>query len=470
MIKCLICQREYKNERSLATHIQITHKIKSEEYTIKYILNGIEPKCAVCETTPRYCTFTYKKYCKNHSYMAESEAGYIGGKIKQTWNKGQTKKNNEILLQQSIGSIGEKNPFYGKKLNEKTQEQRKEKIRLTEEEYIQRTESRKKDFNILTPYKKYFSKQKQYLETKCNKCNNIEYKTLVSLERGTMCNKCFPKGSSIQEQEVKDFITSLNIEYISNDRKIISPKEIDIYIPSKNFAIEYNGLFWHSGDKIDKKKHIEKTKECHSKNIQLFHVYSDEWINKQDIIKSMIKHRLNISDNIIFARKCEIREVISKEASLFYDKTHISGKSHYRKSFGLYYKDELVSLLAFKVPIQKKYGSAIEIVRFSNKLNTSVVGGFSKLFKKSLEWVKKENYQCVVCYADLRFGQGKVYLKNNFQFIGNTSPGYWYTDGKKRYFRFKFRAQPGKPEKQVAIENNVSPIYDCGHNIYLYKL
>ena len=63
--------------------------------------------------------------------------------------------------------------------------------------------------------------------------------------RGHGCPKCgliFDKS----ENEVKDFIKSLGINFIENSRNIISPLELDIYIPSHNMAIEYDGLYWHN--------------------------------------------------------------------------------------------------------------------------------------------------------------------------------------------------------------------------------
>ena len=38
----------------------------------------------------------------------------------------------------------------------------------------------------------------------------------------------------------------------------------------------------------EKKYHNNKTDLCLEKNIQLIHIYEDDWIYKQDIIKSMI--------------------------------------------------------------------------------------------------------------------------------------------------------------------------------------
>ena len=79
-------------------------------------------------------------------------------------------------------------------------------------------------------------------------------------------------------------------------------------------------------------------------------------------------------------------------------------------------------------------------------------------------------YDKILTYADLRFGNGNVYSKNGFSFVKQTSIDYWYTDGKVRHFRFKYRAQPGKPEKQVAEENGVWKVFGCGSNLYEYRL
>ena len=89
---CSICQAEFKNCRSLASHIQIKHLLKSEEYTIKYILNGIVPQCLICTVKPRYVSFSFKKYCKKHCHIAESEAGKIGDKLKKHGIKDKQKK------------------------------------------------------------------------------------------------------------------------------------------------------------------------------------------------------------------------------------------------------------------------------------------------------------------------------------------------------------------------------------------
>ena len=67
------------------------------------------------------------------------------------------------------------------------------------------------------------------------------------------CLVCHPKkmGTSIAETELSEFITSLNVDIVTNERTILNGKELDIYIPSHKIAIEYNVLYWHSEKYVD---------------------------------------------------------------------------------------------------------------------------------------------------------------------------------------------------------------------------
>ncbi len=55
-------------------------------------------------------------------------------------------------------------------------------------------------------------------------------------------------GVSAPEEEIVKYIKSLDPStiVIRNARDVIPPKEIDIYLPQYNIAIEYNGIMWHS--------------------------------------------------------------------------------------------------------------------------------------------------------------------------------------------------------------------------------
>lgn len=471
MLICKICQKEFENGKRLSNHLKDNHKLSSEEYTIKYLCQEI-PKCPICGMTPRYVGFTFKKYCTEHSHSAMSEGGKKGGRA-EAWNKGKTKESDERLLKQSINNLGENNHFFGKHHDRETLEKLKLIKRVSQEEYEKRIKEvlEKQNLIILTSYEEYFSRQHQYLNVRCKICNNEEIKTLQSLERGSLCKKCFPENTSQAEQEIKDYILSLGLSFQNNIRNIINPYELDLYIPEKQFAIEYNGLYWHSElffDKhISKDYHLVKYNLCKDKNISLFHIFADEWRDKKEIVKSMISYRVGMIKNKIFARKCEIREVEKEEGERFFNESHLNGWVRSDKIFGLYIEDKLVSAISLRIPLHKKYENYVEIARFASLPFTVVSGGISKLINRVVKYGKELGYIGLLSYAEKRLGERRSYEKAGFQYVEDTEIDFWWTDGTLRYNRFKFRARDGKSELEIAKEFNVAKIYGCGHNIFV---
>ena len=462
-MQCLVCNLECNNKRSFASHLQRSHKMKSQEYTIAHIYNGLQPSCATCSEITRYSSFTYKKYCVKHSSYAESEAGSIGGKA-SAWNKGLTKETDERVAKAAENLTGNKNPFFGKHHSEETINKIKITKLLSRSDFAERIQARNTEFKLLSSYEDYFSRQSQYLEFECLKCGYVLKRTLQTFERGTTCDKCFSNNTSKPEREISSYIEGLGFVVSLNAKNVITPKELDIFISEKNVAIEYNGLYWHANEK---KAHKMKRDLCNDKNIQLIQIFSDEWTFNQDICKSMIAHKLGITNNRIYARNCTIAQLDKKNEKQFFESTHISGFTSSKIAFGLFdNSNNLVAALSLRVPRHKKYKNMIEIGRFSCSLNTAIIGGFSKLLKHVISWCKENNFTKIISYADLRFSNGNVYTKNGFQFIRFTGLNYWYTDYKQRYDRFKFRAKDGLTENQVAVKHNVVKIFGCGNNLY----
>ena len=311
---------------------------------------------------------------------------------------------------------------------------------------------------------------------KCRACGNI-FNDDIYANRLPRCPVCFPplSGPSIAEKEVANWIKTLNIGIEENTRSIIHPLELDIYIPSYDFAIEFDGLYWHSELKNeDKNYHLNKTKKCNKKNINLVHIFEDEWIEKQDIVKSIISSKLNIYQQTIGARKCQLKEINSKEASVFYDINHLQGPSNSKINIGLFYDDELISCLSLSAPrFNKKYDW--EIIRFANKLNTKVIGSFAKLFKHFLS-----NYEgSIITYSDKRYFDGSIYKRNGFTELKDSSPSYYYTDYKHRYNRIEFQKHklkdklkdfdPTLTEWENMQLNGWDRIWDCGNKVFEFK-
>lgn len=473
--ECKLCKEKFETLKGLSTHIQFKHKLTSEQYTVECIYNGERPKCKICCEHTRYVTFGFKEYCKKHSKEACSLAGQTGGKLKKTWNKGLTKANDIRIYNQSLAVTGSSNHFYGRKHTQDTKKKISDLKTMSEEEFNKRIALRSSEFRCYTTYEKYVKKNFFKLTLECKKCFQKQEKTLYAYESGGLCKFCYPFTVSKAEILLGNYIESLGCTIKRNDRTIIAPKELDIIVEDKNFAIEYNGLYWHDSEKVGKTHHLIKTRSCKTANYSLFHIFSDEWEKKSDIIKSMISSRLK-AKNIenINARKCIIKELNSKEATQFFETSHISGNVPATKYIGLIYREEIVAAISWRVPQQKtkwikENPDVIEIARYANKLYSNVRGGFSKLLKHSIDkWLIPETgYRKIISYCDLRFGTGNVYIQSDFKLTKqNTGINYWYTDGKIRHPRFKFRATKTKTEKQVAEENKVWKVFGCGNALY----
>jgi len=284
------------------------------------------------------------------------------------------------------------------------------------------------------------------------------------------------KSQSAIERYLIDYIKTLDpsLEILERDRSYMG-FELDIFIPSKNIAIECDGLFYHSElpTKADKEKHAFKQEACQEKGITLLRfVDASETADKErlEIVKSIIASKLGYT-NKIHARKCKIVMLQNYIGVDFFEKNHISGNRGASVYYGLMYENELVMCMSFGHPIMSKKHDW-EIIRMAAKQMTTVIGGASRLFKHFL----KNHSGSVMSYANLRFGSGKVYNNLGLNSIGNTGPGYFYTDYKKVYSRHKF--QKGSienmcpdyistlTESQNAERNGYKVYWDCGNNIY----
>ena len=320
------------------------------------------------------------------------------------------------------------------------------------------------------------------LECHCDICDNDYNITRILLnERNregyglcTICNEVGINNISESEKELLKYIQLLVYDVKENDRSLLDNKELDIYIPSYNLAFEFNGLYWHSELYKDKNYHLNKTIECESKGVKLIHIFEDEWIHKKDIVKSRIKNLLNLTENKIFARKCVIKEVSIKENKDFLNNNHIQGTCKSKIKLGLYYNNELVSLMTFDNGrlIMSGKSDDWELVRFCNKLNTNVIGGASKLLKY---FIKNYNPKDIISYADRRWSQGDMYGSLGFEFIHDSSPNYWYINGSIREYRFKYRKNKliniphyssELSEHEIMLLNKKYRIYDCGNKKY----
>ena len=273
--------------------------------------------------------------------------------------------------------------------------------------------------------------------------------------------KYWPTQSK-EEIYLEEYLNSIyDKEILYSNWDILKDKEIDIYIPNLKLGFEYNGNYWHSNEYLTVTYHQEKTLECNKKGIKLFHIFGYELDLKENIIKSLIKSKLNLFDKRFYARKCQIKELQYKEYADFCNENHLQGECGAKIKLGLFYNEELVQVMSFGSPrFTDKY--EWEIIRECSKLGYIIIGGKEKLWKYFL---KKYNPSNCLSYCDFSKFTGDSYLRLGFKLKQLNKPGFvWYDKVKDCvYWR--------NPQKHQEMKQKYFQIYDCGQLVFeWYKL
>lgn len=298
------------------------------------------------------------------------------------------------------------------------------------------------------------------------------------ISKTELCCECNPINPNISGKEVLLYkLISKNYDGPIIQTYKIGRREIDIYLPELKIGFEFNGVRWHSELFAEKNYHINKTKLCRQNGIRLVHIFEDDFDFKSNIIESIIINILNKSKKI-YARKTQVKKIENKNIIKdFLTQNHLQGFVNTNINYGLYLNNELVSLMTFmktrKVLNKNGNLNEYELVRFCNKLNTTVIGGASKLFKTFL---KEQKPNTILSYCDLSWGTGQLYENLGFKYEGDTKPNYFYViNGKKEnrinYQKHKLVKQgydPNLTESQIMNNLGYYRIYNCGNSKYLY--
>lgn len=316
----------------------------------------------------------------------------------------------------------------------------------------------------------------------CKKCGAVVRDSYFNLQQyycrnKNQCKKCAPK--SVIQNEIFEYVKSLGVSVVQSDLNTIKFKqsdkrfkELDILCFDKKFAIEYNGLYYHSEKyKSDKNYHWNKTKAAAELGISLLHIWEDKWITSSDIYKSIIKVKLGLVDRKVYARKTNVKELSKDELREFFNKNHLDGHTGCITGWGLYQKDELVQAISVRrVNSQnKKYKGFLEIARSASVLNTVVVGGESKLLSTINNYAINNCFSGILNYVDADLGSTPS-SRWCFNYSGVTTVSYFYIKEREpiRISRQKIQAKNGKSEKDLAKESGLLKVY--ANRNYVYEL
>ena len=352
-------------------------------------------------------------------------------------------------------------------------EDTKQKIRETHTERYGRNSATQKHISeeaidILQDKEKFLAELEIEPMYKMAQSLNVHYSTVcrAAEKLGVDASSVWRKTSQA-EQEIISILSEYNI-VCDTHYKLKDGKEIDLYIPSHQLGIEYNGVYWHSTEYKSKNYHQEKTLNAKEEGIDLIHIWEDDWNNqtKKAIVVSKILNKLNLLNTKIGARKTKLVEIGYSQASAFYESTHIQGKTSPSLNIGLMYEDHLVACMSMK---RKDNDGTWELTRYSTLY--SIQGGMSKClkyFKDNYVWNK------IITFAHLDYSNGNLYEKLGFEFIHITRPAMWYIKRgewirhnrrkfQKKHFKDKLDVvDMSKTEIENMRDNGYITLYDAG--------
>lgn len=327
------------------------------------------------------------------------------------------------------------------------------------------------DFNDITPEDVTIGSNKMVWFNCMKKgCNNVYQTTVFNRVNGRVCTceDCRKRSWSIAEKELASIIKSWGIKVIEEYSCFGGKYNLDIYIPDKKVAIEYNGLYWHSDEvRSDPHYHYNKYITCKKADIELIYVWEDDYTFKREIVLKMLKRNLGISnDRKVSARDCKIGYESYGIAKSFLEENHIQGSISGEVYISLRENttNELVAVAVFQ---DNNDGSAL-LKRYST--NCMLRGGFSKIVK-----FMEDNYIItgITTFSDNGVSDGRLYANTGFKIVDYLKPDYSYVQDGRRKHKFNFRLErfkkdenlryeDGLSEKDLAILNKLFRVWDAG--------
>lgn len=304
-------------------------------------------------------------------------------------------------------------------------------------------------------------------------CGSLKEKTTNGVR--STCKTCTPIISQYEGKLYDIYSKSFKVE---RNRYILEGKQLDLYFPDYKLGIEFNGDYWHSDKYVSEKYHQEKVAQFNSIGTQVINIFQHQFTpEKEGIWNSLIRSKLNSLEFRLYARKCQVREVSYHDSREFLIKNHLQGDCASSIQLGLYYLDELVSLMTFGRP-RFSQDVEFELLRFCSKINYSVIGGASKLLKN---FIKLNSPKSIISYANLQWSNGNLYQNLGFTLKSISSPNYWWVKNKKVLTRYQCQRSKlpkllgnsfdeNLSERENMQNNGFYKVNDCGSLVFILNL
>lgn len=313
---------------------------------------------------------------------------------------------------------------------------------------------------------------------KCGKVSNwrINNGRINILKEGMLCHYCELVHSRCEELLYNAISERYDGEIVhgSGSRKIIPPYELDVYLPEKKFAIEYDGLHWHSEENgRGMNYHLNKTEMCEKNGITLVHVFENVYLEGKEKVMSNIMDRLGIYDESI--NDYYILDDVEPYKITEFKNDNSLVRSNTMMNVCAVNSGEIVALMSFsKMRYNGKY--QFQLMEYTQKINCRVIDGFPSLLGF---FERKYSPESVCSYVDRRINDSRYYVDCGFCLDHNTRPNYhWIKNGcvigGKMTVNEKYvRRLPEYDENMNIIDNmkknGYERIWDCGNSVYVKR-
>lgn len=527
MVQCLICNQEFKNNRSLANHVRQTHKIDAMTYHTQYlhenwITESTHPdrfiSCPVCDQPYIELSIHLSKI---HHWSGTQRGLYLIDKSKfpiateselvQLFEKLYINDNHSLEEVRDILGLSIKLLYSIKSENnitkpiELSESARLAKIKatclerygVTSSTLINNQERTKQtyrerygvDWNFQTDEFKKMMKETSLL--KYGTSHPHQSQIVIDKTKQT-CMERYGVTTSLLTPEIvkarhisKSQLLVYEIMKVYNDdvelEFAFGNSSYDIKVG--NVLIEVDPTYTHNSTKpthfnpdyiVPYNYHLLRTENAEEHGYQCIHIF--DWDNPELISKLLSNRKTRI-----YARKCEVKLVTDRNLVInFINSNHLQGASSHligtkSISIGLYYNNELVSIMSFDKPRYNK-NYQYELLRLCSNLDYEIIGGNAKLFKY---FINNYNPESIISYCDKSKFTGKVYQKLGFKLHHSTHPTQHWDNGVNHYTDALLRSRgadqllgtnygKGTDNESIMIENGYLQVYDCGQDVYEY--
>lgn len=293
--KCPYCDERFETYNGLCKHV-LKYKahgnnINREQLLTDFKYNGVRPTCKCgCggytkiryEGEPHFQNYIIGHNDRIHNnwghnkrailHSAETRRKQYASGERTQWNKG--KKWKDVFTEEKINEL--MLIYSDKKRNEK-----------------------------ISKASKGIPKSKEHAE-KCRENGRCEKS--ITINRAKMykllTNGEFSLSSKIEKEFIKTCIEPLNIEFDTQHYIKNIHHYCDVYIPSKNTIIEFQGDYWHGNPKkytkdelssfqLEKVKKDEILREyCKNNNIILIEIWESDYNKNSDNIRTLLKESI----------------------------------------------------------------------------------------------------------------------------------------------------------------------------------